>query len=87
MERIVAKGPGPGGRWRAILSPWPVERPRNWTARVNARLGVAQLASVRQCVDRGRPLGSEQWVAETARRLGLDFTLRGPGRPRKLENQ
>jgi len=70
-----------------VLSPWPVERPRNWTARVNAHLGAAQLATLRACVDRGRPLGSEQWVAATARRLGLDFTLRGPGRPRKQENQ
>ena len=70
-----------------VLSHWPVERPRNWTARVNAKLGAAQLARLQECVDRGRPLGSEQWVADTARRLGLDFTLRGPGRPRKQENQ
>jgi len=70
-----------------VLSPWPVERPQNWMARVNANLGEAQLKSLRECVDRGRPLGSEPWVAATARRLGLDFTLRGPGRPRKQDNK
>jgi putative transposase len=69
-----------------VLSAWPVKRPRNWTARVDAHLGAAQLASVRECVDRGRPSGNEQRVAETARRLALDFTLRGPGRPRRQEN-
>ena len=68
-----------------VLSPWPVERPRNWTARVNANLAERQLENLRDCVDRGRPFGSEQWVAATARRLGLEFTLRGPGRPRKAE--
>jgi putative transposase len=82
-----------GGLWRRthkvepddamVLSPWPVERPRNWTARVNAKLGEAKLESLRECVNRGRPMGNESWVAETARRLGLEFTLRGPGRPRK----
>ncbi len=70
-----------------VLSPWPVERPRNWTARVNAKLGEERLKSFRECVDRGRPFGGEEWVAATAGRLGLEFTLRGPGRPRKAENQ
>ncbi len=69
------------------LSPWPVDRPRNWTARVNANLAERQLEAVRECVDRGRPFGGEEWVAVTAKRLGLEFTLRGPGRPRKHENQ
>ncbi len=65
------------------LSPWPVEQPRNWTARVNANFAERQLESLRECVDRGRPFGSEPWVAATAKRLGLEFTFRGPGRPRK----
>lgn len=66
-----------------LLSPWPVERPRNWTTRVNAKLAEKRLDTLRQCVNRGRPLGSVDWVKTTARRLGLEFTLRGPGRPRK----
>ena len=36
-----------------------------------------------QCVNRGRPWGDSRWVQTTARRLGLQFTLRGPGRPPK----
>jgi len=66
-----------------LLGPWPVERPRNWTTRVNAKLAEKRLDTLRQCVNRGRPLGSVDWVKTTARRLGLEFTLRGPGRPRK----
>jgi putative transposase len=65
------------------LSAWPVERPRNWVARVNRQLREEQLAPIRVSVERGRPLGSDPWVRRVAKRLHLGFTLRGPGRPRK----
>jgi putative transposase len=81
------------GSWRRAhggddlrLSAWPVERPRIWTALVNRGLATEELRSVRQCVERGRPLGTQSWVEATAGRLGLGFTLRNPGRPRKLSN-
>jgi putative transposase len=76
------------GRHDLPLSEWPIGRPRNWTTLVNGGLGPDELKTVRQCVARGRPLGTEAWIEETASRLGLAFTLRGPGRPRKVvENQ
>ncbi len=92
MERVLAEPfeRYPDGRRcddKRVLAEWPVERPRNWTARVNVALRDEQLEGVRACVDRGRPLGDDKWVAETAERLGLRFTLRGPGRPRNEENQ
>jgi len=65
------------------LSPWPVERARGWVEWVNAAMAEQQLDALRACVQRGRPFGSAAWVATTAARLGLGFTLRGPGRPRK----
>jgi len=78
------------GLWRRehggteiTLTPWPVARPQNWTALVNEGLAPGQLQEVRECVVRGRPLGTAAWVRSTAERLGLLFTLRGPGRPRK----
>ena len=81
------------GLWRRVhgsgelrLSSWPLERPRNWIAQVNREVSEEQLEGIRVCVQRGRPLGSESWVRRTAIRLGLDFTLRGPGRPRILPN-
>jgi len=79
------------GLWRRIhgsnelrLSSWPVERPRNWIALVNRKLSDEQIEGIRTCVQRGRPFGSEGWVQRTATRLALVFTLRGPGRPRKI---
>ncbi len=81
------------GLWRRahrgddlVLSRWPVERPRNWRALVNAGLSQEDLQLVRKSVVRGRPLGSARWVLATAARLKLGFTLRGPGRPRKPIN-
>jgi putative transposase len=70
------------------LSAWPVDRPRNWAAEVNEPLDREDLKAVRTSVNRGRPLGDSGWVQSTARRLGLEFTLRNPGRPRlKKDNQ
>jgi REP-associated tyrosine transposase len=65
------------------LGNWPVERPHNWTKLVNAGLSPQDLRHVRLCAKRGRPLGPAPWVQETAARLGLEFTLRNQGRPRK----
>ncbi len=63
-----------------------MERPRNWITLVNAGLSEEELRVVRECVGRGRPLGTAQWVLATAARLRLGFTLPGPGRPRKTIN-
>ena len=84
FERVLAEGLQ---RYEMeLLSPWPLKRPRNWAARVNRELNDQQLEGIRICVQRGRPLGGESWVRRTANRLGLAFTLRGPGRPRKTPN-
>lgn len=83
------------GLWRRSQPPredalplcdWPVPRPRHWLALVNRGLDDEQTQQIRTCVDRGRPLGAETWVQQTAKRLGLEFTLRGPGRPRSKPN-
>ena len=39
--------------------------------------------AVRTSMIRDRPLGDPLWTIETAHRLGLDYTLRARGRPRK----
>ena len=65
-----------------MLARWPIHRPQNWLGAVNGPLPERDLDQLRTSVNRGRPLGGQQWVQSTARRLGLDFTLRNPGRPR-----
>jgi putative transposase len=69
----------------AILRPheWPVDRPRNWTALVNEPLLPREVEQVRTSIVRDRPLGSDNWVRATAKRLGLEWTLRPRGRPKK----
>lgn len=64
---------------------WPVERPQNWVACVNQAETATELEALRTNVQRGRPFGTEAWVARTAKRLGLESTLRPCGRPKALE--
>ena len=66
---------------------WPVDRPRNWIALVNEALPARQAEAVRTSLARQRPLGAEPWVLKTAKRLGLEFTLRPRGRPKKVNKE
>lgn len=77
-------------RWRQepepaprLLSPWPIPRLPRWVDRVNQPLSERELEAVRRCAQRGSPLGDEAWVESTARKLGLESTLRPRGRPQK----
>ena len=67
----------------ALLDDPPLALPRNWVARVNAPLEADELAALQTSVRRGAPFGSPAWRARIARRLGLEFTMRPRGRPRK----
>jgi putative transposase len=67
------------------LAVGPVARPSPWLPWVNQALTDAELAALRRSVARGTPYGNSGWVEETARRLGLQSTLRPRGRPRKQQ--
>lgn len=73
------------GKRPAMLSDWPVACPRNWLAHVNALQTEAELAAVRRSIARGAPFGDERWSERTAKRLGLESSLRARGRPRKAK--
>ena len=68
---------------RALLSPWPLARPRRWLEYVNEPASEKELAALRASTHRGTPYGSPAWVESTAKKLGLEATLRKPGRPQK----
>ena len=68
---------------RSILTPWPVECPRDWLRRVNTSLSAGELRRLRTSIERGRPYGESSWVEETAVELGLAHTIRSEGRPPK----
>jgi hypothetical protein len=42
----------------------------------------SEAAAIRESIRRDRPLGTESWVRATAVVLGLESSLREPGRPR-----
>ena len=41
------------------------------------------IKDIRTSIERCRPYGSATWIQKTASRLGLEFTLRPRGRPKK----
>jgi len=68
---------------RALLHAWPLPMPRHWSATVNRPQTESELKALRRSVNRGTPFGTDRWQAHTAKKLGLEWTLRARGRPRK----
>ncbi|MGC8560243.1 MAG: transposase [Phycisphaerae bacterium] len=66
-----------------LLSPWPVDRPRNWRALVNRPMDKPERERLLTSFKRGCPLGEDHWVARMAARMGLEHTLNPLGRPKK----
>lgn len=71
---------------RHILSRWPLPQPATWARHVNQPQSDAELVAIRRSVERGQPFGDDRWVEATAKRLGLDSTLRKRGRPKKQDD-
>lgn len=65
--------------WLLEDAAWPLRRPGHWRALVNTPLAAVEEKRIATSVDRGRPLGNDQWVIQTARRLSLQSTLRQRG--------
>jgi putative transposase len=59
------------------------ERCSRWRRRVIAAEAEKNLTAIRASALSGRPFGSEDWVGETAKRLGVELKARPRGRPRK----
>ena len=71
---------------RPTLTPWPIQRPRDWTARVNRPFGPKAEEAILRSIRRRQPFDSDSWQADVAARLGLESLLRPRGRPRKQPN-
>ena len=70
---------------KALLAPWPIDRPRQWRSHVNQPQSDRELEAIRNSLRRGTPYGSEKWVTQSAVRLGLKHTLRHKGRPKSKQ--
>ena len=67
----------------AWLAEWPVARPRNWHSYVTKPVTDAEREALALSIKRGRPFGSDEWARRTAKKLGIESTLRPRGRPPK----
>ena len=68
---------------KRILNKWPVPRPRDWQQRVQKALTDVELSAIQRSIVLGRPYGTDGWTEATAKTLGLEFTMRNRGRPKK----
>jgi len=75
------------GPTRPPLAAWPVTRPADWVAHVNRPQDEKELTALRDAHERGRPYGTADWTARTARRLKIESSLRPVGRPRKARGK
>ena len=64
-----------------LAEPAPIDP--DWLSRVNEPLSAGDLLRLRESVARERPYGSEGWTRQTVQQLGLEFTIRDRGRPKK----
>jgi putative transposase len=64
-----------------LLDEWPIPRPADWLTIVNEPQTEGELSSLREAITRNAPFGSDDWRVQTAKRLGLESSLRPRGRP------
>ena len=71
------------GNKAGLLDDGPVSLPGRWRQHVQTPQTEAELAALRRSVVRGSPFGEASWQERTAKRLGLQSTMRARGRPCK----
>jgi putative transposase len=76
MRRVITKD-------GVAISDGPVELPDNWDELVDILPWEDDLGKIERCIRQGTPLGQDNWVQRTAKRLLLTSTLQPRGRPRK----
>jgi putative transposase len=68
---------------KALLSNGPRAWPAEWIKMVNSPQNEAEESALRKCVQRERPYGEDAWVLDTAKKLGIEQSLRPLGRPKR----
>jgi putative transposase len=64
-----------------VLSPWPMDMPKDYLKQVNKPLPKLDLKNIRHAVLRSSPLGNKAWVAGKVEKYDLQYTIRREGRP------
>ena len=65
------------------LADWPLRPGQNWLDYVTQPDTETELKALRRSAHVGTPFGETVWQQATAKRLGLESTLRRPGRPKR----
>ena len=65
------------------IDPGPVKRRKDWLKWVNQPLSETERDALAVCISRGQPFSKDDWKSQTARKLGIESSLRPRGRPRK----
>jgi len=68
---------------QSLISESPVTKPPAWVRLADTPQSNEELEALRRCSFKNAPFGSESWARDTAVRLGLKSSLRGPGRPKR----
>ena len=72
---------------KRMLSPWPEEIPKNYSAELNdddeGDDNKSELDSIRYAVNKSSPFGNIDWKSKVTQLFGLKATTRPSGRPRK----
>ena len=71
-------------RDKKLLAPLPITLPEDYLKFVNTLPGQQMLDTIRASVNKGAPYGSYDWIESMVKKFGLQGTLRGPGRPKKM---
>ncbi len=74
-------------RFSDLSNPIPVETPGEWLEWIDRPLFDHELTTLRACVNRQQPFGTETWQGRIATELGLESTLRRRGRPSKASEK
>ncbi len=67
-----------------LVDDGPLPMPSDWLEQVQTPPSEGELEALRRSVVRGAPFGETSWQERTAKRLGLQSTLRARGRQPKL---
>ena len=69
---------------KKLLSDIPIKLPHDYVEQVNTLPSAEFLNTIRTSVNKGTPFGSDRWISGMVKKFGMESTLRGPGRPKKI---
>ncbi len=66
-----------------LYPPGTVSKTATWAHKVNEPIKTAELDPLRLRIQRERPYGDAAWTPHAVRRMGLEWTIRDRGRPKR----